>query len=101
MRIAEFGGALFLLATTLGCVRRAPEKVGMGVGLCITAGYWFTASTSFANPAVTIVRSFTDTFAGIAASDAVPFIAMQIVGAFFTFSSLSFLMRLKRPKLGV
>lgn len=79
--VATFG----LLATILGCVRHAPDKVAMGVGLYITAGYWFTASTSFANPAVTIARSFTDTFSGIAAVDVVPFIAMQLVGAFLAY----------------
>lgn len=79
--VATFG----LLATILGCVRHAPDKVAMGVGLYITAGYWFTASTSFANPAVTIARSFTDTFAGIAATDVLPFIAMQLVGAFLAY----------------
>ena len=51
------------------------------VGLYISAGYWFTASTSFANPAVTIARSFTDTFSGIAPADAPAFIAAQFVGA--------------------
>ena len=51
------------------------------MGLFITAGYWFTSSTSFANPAVTIARSFTDTFAGIAPGDAPGFIAAQIAGA--------------------
>lgn len=79
--VATFG----LLATILGCVRHAPDKVAMGVGLYITAGYWFTASTSFANPAVTIARSFTDTFAGISAPDVLPFIAMQLVGAFLAY----------------
>jgi len=79
--VATFG----LLATILGCVRRAPDKVAMGVGLYITAGYWFTASTSFANPAVTIARSFTNTFSGISASDVLAFIAMQLVGAFLAY----------------
>ena len=76
--VATFG----LLATILGCVRHRPEAVGMGVGLYITAGYWFTASTSFANPAVTIARSLTNTFSGIAPTDVVGFIAAQLVGAF-------------------
>ena len=56
--IATFG----LVMTILGCVRYRPDAVAYGVGLFITAGYWFTASTSFANPAVTIARAFTDTF---------------------------------------
>ena len=57
---ATFG----LVATILGCLRFRPELVPYGVGLFITAGYWFTSSTSFANPAVTIARSLTDTFSG-------------------------------------
>ena len=64
-----------------GCIRARPDAVAMAVGLYITAGYWFTASTSFANPAVTISRSFTDTFSGIQPADAPAFIGMQIVGA--------------------
>ena len=51
------------------------------VGLIITAGYWFTSSTSFANPAVTVARSFTDTFAGIAPAHAPAFIAAELAGA--------------------
>ncbi|WP_286829764.1 MULTISPECIES: aquaporin [Kordiimonas] len=76
--VATFG----LLAAILGTVRYRPEIVPYAVGLYITAGYWFTASTSFANPAVTIARSFTNTFSGIAPADVLAFIAAQIVGAF-------------------
>lgn len=79
--IATFG----LLMTILGCVRHRVEAVPYAVGLYITAGYWFTSSTSFANPAVTIARSFSDTFAGIAPADAPAFIAAQIVGAALAF----------------
>jgi len=75
--VATFG----LLLTILGCVRFRVEAVPYAVGLYITAGYWFTASTSFANPAVTIARSFTGTFAGIQPADVAGFIAAQIVGA--------------------
>ena len=75
--VATFG----LVATIFGCIRARPDAVAMAVGLYITAGYWFTASTSFANPAVTIARSFTDTFSGIQPADAPAFICMQIVGA--------------------
>jgi glycerol uptake facilitator-like aquaporin len=57
-----------LLLTILGCLARGPAAVPYAVGLYITAAYWFTASTSFANPAVTIARAFSNTFAGIAAS---------------------------------
>lgn len=74
--VATFG----LVATILGCLRARPDAVAMAVGLYITAGYWFTASTSFANPAVTVARSFTNTFAGIQVADAPAFILMQIVG---------------------
>lgn len=85
--VATFG----LLATILGCVRHKPEAVAMGVGLFITAGYWFTASTSFANPAVTIARSLTNTFSGIAPTDVLGFIAMQLVGAFLAYFLFEYL----------
>jgi glycerol uptake facilitator-like aquaporin len=75
--IATFG----LIATILGCVRFKPEAIATAVGLYITSAYWFTASTSFANPAVTIARSLTDTFAGIAPGDAPGFIAAELLGA--------------------
>ena len=75
--VATFG----LVATILGAVRFRPEAVPYAVGLYITAGYWFTASTSFANPAVTIARTFTDTFSGIFPAHAPAFIAAQLVGA--------------------
>ncbi|MEL6298388.1 MAG: MIP/aquaporin family protein [Pseudomonadota bacterium] len=75
--IAAFG----LLLTILGCVRYKPDFVASAVGLYITSAYWFTASTSFANPAVTIARGFTDTFAGIRPLDVPIFIVAQIVGA--------------------
>ena len=75
--VATFG----LLATILGTSRFKPDGAPMAVGLYITAAYWFTASTSFANPAVTVARSLSDTFAGIAPSCAPAFILAQIVGA--------------------
>ena len=79
--LGEFVATFGLLAAILGCLRARPEAVPYAVGLFITAGYWFTSSTSFANPAVTIARSFTDTFSGIAPGDAPAFIAAQITGA--------------------
>jgi glycerol uptake facilitator-like aquaporin len=74
--IATFG----LLLTILGCAARSPAAVPYAVGLYITAAYWFTASTSFANPAVTIARSLSDTFAGIAPSGVLAFVAAQFAG---------------------
>ncbi|MCG7494892.1 MIP/aquaporin family protein [Thalassobius sp. Cn5-15] len=75
--VATFG----LLLTILGTIRFRIESVAVMVGLYITAAYWFTASTSFANPAVTIGRAFTDTFAGINPADVPAFIVVQIIGA--------------------
>lgn len=74
--VATFG----LLLTILGCSARTPAAVPYAVGLYITAAYWFTASTSFANPAVTIARSLSDTFAGIAPAHVAAFIAAQFAG---------------------
>ena len=76
--VATFG----LLATIWGCSRRAPAFAPFAVGAWITAAYWFTASTSFANPAVTIARSMTDTFSGIRPADVLPFVLAQLAGAF-------------------
>jgi glycerol uptake facilitator-like aquaporin len=75
--VATFG----LLLTILGGLRFRVEAVPMLVGLYITAAYWFTASTSFANPAVAIARSMTDTFSGIRPTDLPGFIVAQILGA--------------------
>jgi glycerol uptake facilitator-like aquaporin len=74
--IATFG----LLLTILGCSARSPTAIPYAVGLYITSAYWFTASTSFANPAVTIARSLSDTFAGIAPAGVIAFIAAQLLG---------------------
>ena len=79
--LAEAIAAFGLLLTIFGCVARAPGAVAYAVGLYITAAYWFTASTSFANPAVTIARTFSNTFAGIRSADVAAFIAAQFVGA--------------------
>ena len=70
-----------LVLTILGTLRSRPEAVPYAVGLVITAGYWFTSSTSFANPAVTLARTLTDTFAGITPASAPAFLAAQAVGA--------------------
>jgi glycerol uptake facilitator-like aquaporin len=78
---SEFVATFGLLATIWGCVRFHAAQVPFAVAAYITAAYWFTASTSFANPAVTLARSATDTFAGIRPADAPAFIAAQLVGA--------------------
>ena len=77
--LAEFIATFGLLLTIAGGLRAAPASIPMLVGLYITGAYWFTASTSFANPAVTIARSLTDSFAGIAPSSAPGFIAAQVL----------------------
>jgi glycerol uptake facilitator-like aquaporin len=78
---SEFVATFGLLAVIWGCSRQRSESVPMAVGLYITGAYWFTASTSFANPAVTIARALTNTFAGIRPIDAPGFIAAQVTGA--------------------
>jgi glycerol uptake facilitator-like aquaporin len=78
---SEFVATFGLLATILGTVRFRPAFTPVAVGLYITAAYWFTASTSFANPAVTIARSLSDTFAGIAPASVPMFILAQFAGA--------------------
>ena len=79
--LAEFVAAFGLVATILGCARARPAAVPYAVGLFISAGYWFTSSTSFANPAVAIARMFTDSFSGIRPVDTPAFIAAELVGA--------------------
>jgi len=78
---AEWVATFGLIGTILGTLKARPQMVAVNVGLYITAAYWFTASTSFANPAVTIARSLSDTFAGIRPADAPWFIAAQMIGA--------------------
>jgi glycerol uptake facilitator-like aquaporin len=78
---SEFVATFGLLAVIWGVSRRRSEAVPFAVGAYIAAAYWFTASTSFANPAVTLARAATDTFAGIRPADVLGFIAAQIVGA--------------------
>ncbi len=78
--LSEVVATFALVFTILMTLRARPEAVPAAVALVITAGYWFTASTSFANPAVTIARTLTDTFSGIAPSDAAPFIVAQFIG---------------------
>jgi glycerol uptake facilitator-like aquaporin len=81
MLVSEFVATFGLLATIWGCVRSRPAATPFAVAAYIVAAYWFTPSTSFANPAVTLARSFTDTFAGIRPQDAGGFVAAQLAGA--------------------
>lgn len=78
---SEFVATFGLLAVIWGCVRARPAAVPFAVAAYITAAYWFTASTSFANPAVTLARAASDTFSGIRPADAPGFIVAQLLGA--------------------
>lgn len=79
--VAEFVAAFGLILTIYGGLRFRSDAIPLLVGLYITAAYWFTASTSFANPAVTLSRSFSNTFAGISPASCLPFVGAQIIGA--------------------
>ena len=79
--VATFG----LVFTIFAVLRARPDAVALAVGLYITAAYWFTSSTSFANPAVTLARALTDTFSGVRPIDAPGFIIAQLVGAVLAF----------------
>ena len=92
--VATFG----LLLTIFGCLANAPASVPYAVGLYITAAYWFTASTSFANPAVTLARSLSDTFAGIAPADVFGFIVAQVIGAIAAMLLFSWLWRSRKSQ---
>jgi glycerol uptake facilitator-like aquaporin len=92
---SEFVATFGLLSVIWGCGRLCAEAVPFAVGLYITGAYWFTASTSFANPAVTLARSFKNTFAGIRPADAPGFVAAQLAGAF----AATFLFRWFVPSL--
>ena len=87
--VATFG----LLATILGCLRFRPDFTPAAVGLYITSAYWFTASTSFANPAVTVARSLSNTLAGIAPASAPAFIVAQLMGALAAVSVFGWLLK--------
>lgn len=94
--VATFG----LVFTIFATLKTSPKSVPMAVGLYITAAYWFTASTSFANPAVTVARSFTDTFSGIRPLDAPLFIIAQFVGAAAAFAVCRWLLAEERQAPG-
>jgi glycerol uptake facilitator-like aquaporin len=79
--VSEFVATFGLLSVIWGCVRRRATAVPFAVGAYVTAAYWFTSSTSFANPAVTLARGFSDTFAGIRPIDVPGFVVAQLLGA--------------------
>ena len=91
--VATFGLAL----TIFGCIAAAPTAVAYAVGLYIVAAYWFTASTSFANPAVTVARAFSNTFAGIAPGNVPAFISMQLLGALVACATVSWPWPSRKP----
>jgi len=95
---AEFVATFGLVATILGCLKTRPSAVALAVGLYISAGYWFTASTSFANPAVTLGRGFTETFTGIRLVDVSPFILAQLLGAIVATGFMGWMWRERNPK---
>jgi glycerol uptake facilitator-like aquaporin len=92
---SEFMATFGLLAVIWGCARTRSAAVPFAVAAYITSAYWFTASTSFANPAVTLARSLSDTFAGIRPIDTPGFIAAQLLGA----AAATLLFRWLRPSL--
>jgi glycerol uptake facilitator-like aquaporin len=85
--VATFG----LLLTILGCLRSRPQIISFAVAAFISAGYWFTSSTSFANPAVTIGRALTDTFSGIRPGDVIFFVIAQVLGALLSTAAVRWL----------
>lgn len=91
--VGEFIATFGLIATILGCLRFNMAAVAPAVGLYISSAYWFTSSTSFANPAVTIARALSDTFSGIAMNNVPAFLAAEITGAFVAALLLSWLFR--------
>jgi len=96
---SEFIATFGLLAVIWGCARTRPNAVSFAVGAYITAAYWFTASTSFANPAVTVARSLTDTFAGIRPPDVPAFVGAQLAGGFGATVLFQWLVPRRTPRL--
>jgi len=94
---SEFVATFGLIAAILGTLRFRPAFTPMAVGLYIAAAYWFTASTSFANPAVTVARSLSNTFAGIAPVSAPLFIAAQVAGALAAVATFGWLLKPAPP----
>ena len=93
---SEFVATFGLIATILGSIRFRPEATPMTVGLYIISAYWFTASTSFANPAVTVARALSNSFAGIAPGSAPGFIAAQLAGAVTAWALFGWLLQERR-----
>jgi glycerol uptake facilitator-like aquaporin len=94
--LAEMVATFGLLATIAGAIRFAPQSTAMLVGLYITGAYWFTASTSFANPAVTLARILTDSFVGIAPASAPPVIAAQMMALVLALPVLGWLFQARQ-----
>ncbi len=94
---SEFVATFGLLCVIRGCSRARPDAVAFAVGSYIAAAYWFTASTSFANPAVTIARSLSDSFAGIRPVDVLPFVMAEFAGGI----AAAFIFRWLMPDLGL
>ncbi|MER8395376.1 aquaporin family protein [Mesorhizobium sp. M1340] len=95
--IAELVAAFGLVFTILAGLRSHPDSIPWLVGLYITAAYWFTASTSFANPAVAIARAFSNTFAGIRPADLAGFIAAELLGALLAMALAGWLLAQPKP----
>lgn len=95
--IAELVAAFGLVFTILAGLRSRPDSIPWLVGLYITAAYWFTASTSFANPAVAIARAFSNTFAGIRPADLAGFIAAELLGALLAMALAGWLLAQPKP----
>jgi glycerol uptake facilitator-like aquaporin len=96
MLVSEFVATFGLMAVIWGCVRSRPALTPFAVAAYIVGAYWFTPSTSFANPAVTVARSLTDTFAGIRPSDAPLFIVAQLLGAIAATALFAYLLPLSK-----
>jgi len=97
--VGEFVSTLGLLLVIAGCQRAGVQATALAVGAFITAGYWFTSSTSFANPAVTLARSVTDTFAGIRPADVPGFLLAQLLGCGAAVALIAWLKRGEREGL--
>ena len=98
---SEFIATFGLLATIAGAIRYAPQSTATLVGLYITGAYWFTASTSFANPAVTLARTMANSFAGIAPSSAPMFVVAQMIAVVIGFVTLGWLFAEQRPQAAI